>query len=202
MWCTICNTGFNWRTGKVADGPVHNPHYFEYLRRTGQGEGAPQNIIVNCDMQEDRNVMRALYPRGRYGRVTRASGEPVSDYDYLAEAWRIMREYMDERQRSINQDEDYRRLRVRYMADELNAEDWKISLQRTEKDENYQRTVRQVRELYAGAARDLIRGIVQPEPNVAEIRRQVEELVTYCNHSLTKISKRFGRKAPMIKFRV
>lgn len=33
MWCVKCHTAFNWRTGKVESGRVHNPHYFEYLRQ-------------------------------------------------------------------------------------------------------------------------------------------------------------------------
>lgn len=48
MWCTQCQTPFSWRTGRVEEGRVHNPHYYEWLRRTqgsvprvpeGEGEG-------------------------------------------------------------------------------------------------------------------------------------------------------------------
>ena len=35
MWCTECRTAFNWRTGRIETGHVHNPHYFEYQRRIG-----------------------------------------------------------------------------------------------------------------------------------------------------------------------
>ena len=40
MWCTQCHTGFCWRTGRVESN-VHNPHYFEWLRRTRVG-GQPE----------------------------------------------------------------------------------------------------------------------------------------------------------------
>lgn len=32
MWCTICNTGFDWANGnELRGGNIHNPHYFAYL---------------------------------------------------------------------------------------------------------------------------------------------------------------------------
>ena len=37
MFCTHCKAVFDWVNLKILDGPVHNPHYFEYLaslRRT------------------------------------------------------------------------------------------------------------------------------------------------------------------------
>ena len=37
MWCPMCQTAFSWRTGKVETGTVHNPHYYEYLRRQNNG---------------------------------------------------------------------------------------------------------------------------------------------------------------------
>lgn len=48
MWCTNCNNAFNWLSGKPEMGPVHNPHYFEWLRHIERIEG------VNMDL--DRYV--------------------------------------------------------------------------------------------------------------------------------------------------
>lgn len=38
MWCTACQTTFSWNTGQILlNTVVHNPHYYEYLRRTNNG---------------------------------------------------------------------------------------------------------------------------------------------------------------------
>jgi len=36
MWCVQCQTTFSWKSGKIETGKVHNPHYYEYLRRNGK----------------------------------------------------------------------------------------------------------------------------------------------------------------------
>ena len=36
MFCITCNTPWDWNTGKiVTKGTIHNPHYFEWMKRTG-----------------------------------------------------------------------------------------------------------------------------------------------------------------------
>jgi hypothetical protein len=49
MWCTMCNTAFNWNTGKAYDHNVniHNPHYFEYLRSRDPNTAGP-NPMQQC----------------------------------------------------------------------------------------------------------------------------------------------------------
>ena len=39
MWCTGdgCATAFSWDTGKIESGVVHNPHYYEWMRRNNNG---------------------------------------------------------------------------------------------------------------------------------------------------------------------
>ena len=35
MWCTVCNTGFNWRTGMIINNAkdLHNPHYVDFIKK-------------------------------------------------------------------------------------------------------------------------------------------------------------------------
>ena len=56
MWCTNCNTAFDWKTRKILDTKnFHNPHYIDYIRsrqQSGQDvEIEQQNIACNDNMQ-------------------------------------------------------------------------------------------------------------------------------------------------------
>jgi hypothetical protein len=198
MYCTVCNTGFNWRTGKVAEGPVHNPHYFEWLRRQGR-EPTVQGAQLDCTQNMDLNITRMLGGRPQNYYMGIRTEQKDTDDNYLLEAWRLMREYQDNARHEPNYDNKFRELRVRFMVGEMNEADWKVELQRVEKDMNFYRAREQVRELFVGACRDLIRQVLEPGANKTDIRRQVAEMIQYCNTSYEAVAKRFGRKTPQIK---
>lgn len=45
MWCVMCHTTFEWTTGEIVKTNIHNPHYYEWLRRTGQQvPRAPEDV--------------------------------------------------------------------------------------------------------------------------------------------------------------
>jgi len=211
MFCTACNTGFSWRTGKIADGPIHNPHYFAWLASQGRDPRAAPAVgrVGNCEVDLDNAVARALAPENPhavnaryygygYGRRNRAT----TDTNFLIEAWRVMREGQDLNAREPDLNEKFRELRVRFMTNDITEEAWKTALQRAEKDANFIRAVRQVRDVYVGAVRDIIRQVLNADHNKVEIRRQVQELIDYCNNSYEEVSKRFGRKTTPIVLRL
>jgi hypothetical protein len=55
MFCTNCTTAFDWKTGNVNIGTVHNPHYFEYLGTQNREPGA-----ILCGREIDNNFIERL----------------------------------------------------------------------------------------------------------------------------------------------
>lgn len=45
MWCVECNTAFDWVSGKIVNGQIHNPHYYDYLKKNGGIPRAPGDVL-------------------------------------------------------------------------------------------------------------------------------------------------------------
>lgn len=50
MWCTSCNTAFDWATLTKINGTIHNPHFQEYLNRN---QITNNNWLNNCENNND-----------------------------------------------------------------------------------------------------------------------------------------------------
>lgn len=47
MWCIECKTAFSWKTG-IIEKNIHNPHYYEYMRKTNAQELERMAREQNC----------------------------------------------------------------------------------------------------------------------------------------------------------
>jgi hypothetical protein len=59
MWCTLCHTAFSWKNGIKETTHNHNPHYYEWLRRTGGNIVRDPNDI-QCGMEVNDNFVRDI----------------------------------------------------------------------------------------------------------------------------------------------
>ena len=200
MWCTQCHTAFNWRTGQV-ESVVHNPHYFEWLRRNGNA--VPRNP---GDIPCQNEITHTMYSNIRERINTRFPQHPNKDYcnTFLGRVMRniihlryvILHGYNIPDRALINQE-----LRIRYMRNRIDEDQFKIALQRTEKKIEKRREIRNIIELLMTTATDVISRfyaklleVEQPDLD-KKILEEIPPIVDYTNECLTEIGKVYSCKS-------
>lgn len=194
MWCVSCHTAFSWRTGQVASGVVHNPHYYEWQRKQNNGE-APRNVgDIPCGgFVEWATVRHAIAKRNEYPgwlgvleaahrRITH-----VQNVDMLA----LNRDGIN-----INDNID---LRIQYLLKQIDDAEMKASLQQREKKNEKERELRRVYETLTGAAADVFRRLVvvgeekgKEVENFQPLIRELNELRLFINEALDVLRRRYN----------
>lgn len=124
MWCTNCNTPFDWRSKKILDiKNFHNPHYIDYLQSNKNG---PANY--NCDDEYEIPIL--------------------NNEDYKINDFGMrLRELHVNMNNSINNRNIENKiiiLSIKYLANEITDDQYKTKLQRLDKEKN---KIREIKEL-------------------------------------------------------
>ena len=140
MWCTHCNAAFLWHTGAPVIGPIHNPHYFQYLRQTSQGEQQQQNNQGNEPISIQELDRRLREP---------SSGRILPEYEPVMAYWRhLLHLRYDYLRRFAHPNRPYstRDLRLAYLLGNISVDQLKQAL--------WKREVKYTRELALRACYD------------------------------------------------
>lgn len=193
MYCLECHTAFSWNTGQIVNGVIHNPHYYEYLRKIGNGT-APRNAgDVPCG---------GVPYYGHIDRATRTFS--VADRRAVVGIHRITSEIADERIRgfqggfNINDNGD---LGVMYLMKEISKEAMKSELAKRELKRNKHMAVRAILEMFVNTSTMMLNNLVTTELNPdgqAMLMVEYNNLRKYVNESLMGVSKMKNCSVPQI----
>ena len=173
MWCTNCNTAFDWRTGNLVKGRIHNPHFFEFKKRS----------------REHGDI-----PCGGRPSISELSDKKASDeiLDLLITLHRIDNELIH-RYGDIY-DDDNHHLRISYMLNSISEYEFKKELQKRDKQKCKNTDVRNIYELFTNSVSDLLRQWILY--NDIDVIQHVKELLDYSNDIIDTIRKRYNSKLP------
>jgi hypothetical protein len=194
MWCTICNTAWDWKSGRIET-KVHNPHYFEYMRNRGTAAVVQRNPNeVLCGRELDHhfireiNVFLAQIPL-RPGYTQSESGRIITGVRHL-ETFHI---------NDVGASPNALDLRVKFMRNQIDEKQFKRSVQMLYKKFYKEKEIEEVLVMFRQMVTDIsyrylddLRACTDPT-KLGEVptMNEVGPLLEYVNDSLKTISKTY-----------
>ena len=193
MYCTECNTAFSWLTGQLVNGVIHNPHYYEFLRKQGNGV-APRNAgDVPCGGVPTYYQLEhaSRYMNGEQKKLLRAIHRVAAE----------IQDYELQRYQGHFNVEDNGDLGVKYLMREIEKEEMQKELVKRETKRLKHVAIRAVLEMFLNTSIMMLNNIASHPPKADEAQHMFEEfhnLKHYVNDSLLQVSRMKSCSVPQI----
>lgn len=203
MFCTMCHTAFEWSTGAICHGRIHNPHYFDMMRRRGTIPREIGDYGGNCEDIE------LIIRRNEVKFFTVIGLESL-----IRNLLIIIQNHADIDQRVLPQYQprqyDTLQLRIDFLLNKKTETQFKKGLLKVEKRREYNREISMILTMYQTSMRDMLQRLLvmtkekNVDKSVAEkvlmIWEEINNLRIYTNKMLDFVSKRFNiLRVPLIK---
>lgn len=192
MWCVECHTTFDWNTGRETNTTnIHNPHYYEWVRRNNNGV-VPRNPLDVNPCADGRlpyvGSITGMYPNDT---TTRRITSLLRILNHLRD-YEVVRNYVN------GIEAENRDLRVLYLVNEVSEDVWKRKLQQREKKKDFKLAKSQVCEMIITVAGQYMNEMANTRlhiTRVLQIEKDLQKIVEYYNESMKNVLDRFNSKA-------
>ncbi len=204
MWCTQCHTAFNWRTGRLENS-IHNPHYYEWLRRNGNniprqpGDIPCQNNLTHQQYSNIRHLLRSKHLQNVFSPFCENFLENV-----IRNTLHLRYITLGYQYREVDYAGRNLHLRISYMRNFITKEQFKVDLQRNEKRNRKTTEIRNILNILMTTVTEIIfrfwdhLNVAEHNMFVCDILEEIDVIVDYTNEVLLDISKTYGSK--LIKY--
>jgi hypothetical protein len=200
MWCVECKTFFSWKTGQpLKHGSVrHNPHYFEWLRKSGNDIPRQPGDVVGGGECRAPFIPRLIYVITDeyiwFNRTFEEAREWVGNFNGYHYEHKL--EEMEEQSR------------VKFLKNEMDEQGWKRRVQVTKTKHDRNEGVASILEMFMQSVSDLLVQAKNKDDSTTSkseekciIKEELEQdrlrLVEFINGQFADLKERLGSTAIM-----
>lgn len=188
MFCTSCHTAFDWETGIIERGRVHNPHYFDWLRK--------RNAIMPREMGD--------VPCGGLPDIYTIQHQldkldvPLAEYIFADTVYKMTETIQNKEIRkypvTAGREEELNFLSIQYLAGVVSDREWKNNLFQIERKKEINTERRLLLDMMLAVLIDYFRGISEMtnKEQVHNMLIEVEEVRKYFNECIDNLCDRFN----------
>ena len=206
FFCTYCNTAFNWKTGEIEKGRIHNPHYFEWLQKNGGQDTREHQTNQGgeyhnpCGERITHNIIMEACRRNGISHEWETWFLSLFRFIVHIEEVRIRRDITTYQNRHLE-------LRIKYVKGNISEEDWKKQLSKDEKEYQLKLKQRQLWETTHNVCKDILQKIInklkshnEEEKELSHnnsfdtYKQEVKTFLSYFNEQSKNILSRYGRR--------
>jgi hypothetical protein len=191
MFCVQCHTPFSWRTGKIENGVIHNPHYFDALRAGNIQHHRHQPLQGGCGPMRDARTIRALL-RSYYAN----QGVPEQEAsDMTKEIFHFYQQMVHHREHTLPlfaRVDDREEERVKFMIGQLDEKKFKQRLYVYRKTSLRKVEEQQIMDTYVNTGEELFRTV--NEYTLSDFISQFRMLKQITRSAIVDIDKKYQHK--------
>jgi hypothetical protein len=199
MFCTMCKKFFRWDNLEIIrGGPVHNPHYVEYMR-TRESNGNRDENQNNSGNVCERNI------RINDLRLTMAKSQ--DEYKIIKGFQALLRQvfettdYINNTRQNTSIDDLNRELALRYLCNQITPESRKELLQKRQKEIDKLIDTNNVRELWTDQIKTHLYNFKEGVSSLNETVKNINAIEEYCKNAMNDIGNWYNSKPPKLSTR-
>lgn len=202
MFCTSCHASFDWRTLRLNNGAVHNPHHAEWLRNNRNRPRELADVPCGRELSIDHAIicddyMKTASAASNPDKKQRAQNNKAISilFDAIRVAVHHHHETIPSLGRNRNGQHTNQQLRIQLLKNIINEATFMKEIQRRDKQASKRNELLQVVLTFRDALTDIIWPFVSQQRNSRPIEDwltmvdEIKELINYVNGCFESISQ-------------